>query len=140
MWEGPRRVSIQRCCLWFLSFVTFSIFFFLLRRRGLLLSLVSVNRFSHVLSQGVCAYHLCLWFAHWGSRSTSGFLQSCFVRMSVVKYGIQIKCHMFFFSIEGCTGQDLADLGDRLRDWFQLLHGNAKMNSSGRQGSETASG
>ncbi|XP_053495483.1 testican-2-like isoform X2 [Ictalurus furcatus] len=40
---------------------------------------------------------------------------------------------------ESCTGQDLADLGDRLRDWFQLLHGNAKMNSSGRQGSGTAS-
>ncbi|TSK14840.1 Testican-2 [Bagarius yarrelli] len=37
-----------------------------------------------------------------------------------------------------CTGQDFADLGDRLRDWFQLLHGNAKMNSSGRQGSGTA--
>ncbi|XP_076855757.1 testican-2-like [Brachyhypopomus gauderio] len=38
-----------------------------------------------------------------------------------------------------CTGQDLADLGDRLRDWFQLLHGNAKTNNSGRQGSGTAS-
>uniref|UniRef100_A0A9J8ATW5 Testican-2 n=1 Tax=Cyprinus carpio carpio TaxID=630221 RepID=A0A9J8ATW5_CYPCA len=34
---------------------------------------------------------------------------------------------------ELCTGQDLADLGDRLRDWFQLLHGNAKQNNSGRQ-------
>ncbi|XP_051958219.1 testican-2-like [Xyrauchen texanus] len=34
---------------------------------------------------------------------------------------------------EICTGQDLADLGDRLRDWFQLLHGNAKQNNSGRQ-------
>ncbi|XP_075999765.1 testican-2 [Genypterus blacodes] len=33
-----------------------------------------------------------------------------------------------------CTGQDLADLGDRLRDWFQLLHGNAKQNNSGRPG------
>lgn len=31
---------------------------------------------------------------------------------------------------EGCTGQDLADLGDRLRDWFQLLQGNAKQNST----------
>ncbi|XP_017559058.1 testican-2 [Pygocentrus nattereri] len=40
---------------------------------------------------------------------------------------------------ESCTGQDLADLGDRLRDWFQLLHGNAKTNNSGRQGSGTAS-
>ncbi|XP_057213791.1 testican-2-like isoform X2 [Triplophysa rosa] len=29
---------------------------------------------------------------------------------------------------EVCTGQDLADLGDRLRDWFQLLHGNSKQN------------
>uniref|UniRef100_A0A673MVY4 Testican-2-like n=1 Tax=Sinocyclocheilus rhinocerous TaxID=307959 RepID=A0A673MVY4_9TELE len=36
-------------------------------------------------------------------------------------------------SPELCTGQDLADLGDRLRDWFQLLHGNAKQNNSGRQ-------
>ncbi|NXK96466.1 TICN2 protein, partial [Formicarius rufipectus] len=29
-----------------------------------------------------------------------------------------------------CTGQDLADLGDRLRDWFQLLRENAKQNGS----------
>ncbi|XP_033004998.1 testican-2 [Lacerta agilis] len=35
---------------------------------------------------------------------------------------------------ETCTGQDLADLGDRLRDWFQLLHENAKQNSSGSAG------
>ncbi|XP_064369681.1 testican-2 isoform X2 [Dromaius novaehollandiae] len=32
---------------------------------------------------------------------------------------------------ETCTGQDLADLGDRLRDWFQLLRENAKQNGSG---------
>ncbi|XP_071605067.1 testican-2 isoform X2 [Heliangelus exortis] len=32
---------------------------------------------------------------------------------------------------EPCTGQDLADLGDRLRDWFQLLQENAKQNGSG---------
>uniref|UniRef100_H3CJ51 Testican-2 n=1 Tax=Tetraodon nigroviridis TaxID=99883 RepID=H3CJ51_TETNG len=38
-----------------------------------------------------------------------------------------------------CTGQDLADLGDRLKDWFQLLHGNAKQNNSGRPGSGTSS-
>ncbi|NXT58617.1 TICN2 protein, partial [Pluvianellus socialis] len=31
---------------------------------------------------------------------------------------------------ELCTGQDLADLGDRLRDWFQLLRENAKQNGS----------
>ncbi|KAM6105384.1 testican-2 [Pterocles gutturalis] len=31
---------------------------------------------------------------------------------------------------EPCTGQDLADLGDRLRDWFQLLRENAKQNGS----------
>ncbi|NWJ04173.1 TICN2 protein, partial [Crypturellus undulatus] len=31
---------------------------------------------------------------------------------------------------DACTGQDLADLGDRLRDWFQLLHENAKLNGS----------
>uniref|UniRef100_A0A671XW55 SPARC (osteonectin), cwcv and kazal like domains proteoglycan 2 n=1 Tax=Sparus aurata TaxID=8175 RepID=A0A671XW55_SPAAU len=40
---------------------------------------------------------------------------------------------------ESCTGQDLADLGDRLRDWFQLLHGNAKQNNSGKLGAGTAS-
>ncbi|XP_006027958.1 testican-2 [Alligator sinensis] len=33
-----------------------------------------------------------------------------------------------------CTGQDLADLGDRLRDWFQLLHENSKQNGSGSPG------
>ncbi|NXA36650.1 TICN2 protein, partial [Eudromia elegans] len=31
---------------------------------------------------------------------------------------------------DACTGQDLADLGDRLRDWFQLLRENAKLNGS----------
>ncbi|XP_060781957.1 testican-2 isoform X2 [Neoarius graeffei] len=31
---------------------------------------------------------------------------------------------------DSCTGQDLADLGDRLRDWFQLLQGNAKQNNT----------
>ncbi|KAG7228005.1 hypothetical protein INR49_005626, partial [Caranx melampygus] len=41
--------------------------------------------------------------------------------------------------IKSCTGQDLADLGDRLRDWFQLLHGNAKRNNSGKLGAGTAS-
>ncbi|XP_054623368.1 testican-2-like [Dunckerocampus dactyliophorus] len=40
---------------------------------------------------------------------------------------------------ESCTGQDLADLGDRLQDWFQLLHGNAKQNNSGKLGARTAS-
>ncbi|NXG28905.1 TICN2 protein, partial [Dromaius novaehollandiae] len=35
---------------------------------------------------------------------------------------------------ETCTGQDLADLGDRLRDWFQLLRENAKQNGSGGAG------
>lgn len=45
-----------------------------------------------------------------------------------------------FTTSESCTGQDLADLGDRLRDWFQLLHGNAKQNQSGRPGAGTASG
>uniref|UniRef100_A0A8C4HZI0 SPARC (osteonectin), cwcv and kazal like domains proteoglycan 2 n=1 Tax=Dicentrarchus labrax TaxID=13489 RepID=A0A8C4HZI0_DICLA len=40
---------------------------------------------------------------------------------------------------ESCTGQDLADLGDRLRDWFQLLHGNAKQNNSGKLGAGSAS-
>ncbi|XP_034049500.1 testican-2-like isoform X3 [Thalassophryne amazonica] len=40
---------------------------------------------------------------------------------------------------DSCTGQELADLGDRLRDWFQLLHGNAKQNNSGKLGAGTAS-
>ncbi|XP_056326171.1 testican-2-like [Danio aesculapii] len=40
---------------------------------------------------------------------------------------------------EVCTGQDLADLADRLRDWFQLLHGNSKQNNSGRQAHGTGS-
>ncbi|XP_051778893.1 testican-2 [Erpetoichthys calabaricus] len=38
---------------------------------------------------------------------------------------------------ESCTGQDLADLGDRLRDWFQLLHENSKHNNSGKPGVST---
>lgn len=45
----------------------------------------------------------------------------------------------FDFS-DTCTGQDLADLGDRLRDWFQLLHENAKQNSSGSTGSSPMNG
>lgn len=45
-----------------------------------------------------------------------------------------------FVPSDGCTGQDLADLGDRLKDWFQLLHGNAKQNNSGKLGSGTSSG
>lgn len=39
---------------------------------------------------------------------------------------------------ETCTGQDLADLGDRLRDWFQLLHENAKQNGSAGSGTSLA--
>ncbi|KAG9485130.1 hypothetical protein GDO78_008303 [Eleutherodactylus coqui] len=35
---------------------------------------------------------------------------------------------------EACTGQDLADLGDRLRDWFQLLHENSKQNNTANPG------
>ncbi|KAJ3610166.1 hypothetical protein NHX12_022260 [Muraenolepis orangiensis] len=33
---------------------------------------------------------------------------------------------------KSCTGQDLADLGERLRDWFQLLQGNAKQNNNSK--------
>lgn len=44
-----------------------------------------------------------------------------------------------FPSIESCTGQDLADLGDRLRDWFQLLQGNGKQNSTGNPVASSAS-
>ncbi|XP_051508189.1 testican-2-like [Myxocyprinus asiaticus] len=40
---------------------------------------------------------------------------------------------------ESCTGQDLADLGDRLRDWFQLLQGNGKQNSTGNSAASSAS-
>ncbi|XP_052354678.1 testican-2 isoform X2 [Oncorhynchus keta] len=35
---------------------------------------------------------------------------------------------------ESCTGQDLSDLGDRLKEWFQLLQGNAKLNNNSRTG------
>nr|XP_046214301.1 testican-2-like isoform X1 [Oncorhynchus gorbuscha] len=35
---------------------------------------------------------------------------------------------------ESCTGQDLSDLGDRLREWFQLLQGNTKLNNNSRTG------
>ncbi|KAM3862522.1 testican-2 [Diretmus argenteus] len=38
---------------------------------------------------------------------------------------------------ESCTGQDLADLGERLRDWFQLLQGNAKQNNNSKPGAST---
>uniref|UniRef100_A0A4W6EZT1 SPARC (osteonectin), cwcv and kazal like domains proteoglycan 2 n=1 Tax=Lates calcarifer TaxID=8187 RepID=A0A4W6EZT1_LATCA len=40
----------------------------------------------------------------------------------------------FSFALLLAPGTDLADLGDRLRDWFQLLHGNAKQNNSGKLG------
>ncbi|KAM7385531.1 hypothetical protein PAMP_001612 [Pampus punctatissimus] len=36
-----------------------------------------------------------------------------------------------------CTGQDLADLGERLRDWFQLLQSNAKQNNNSKPGAGT---
>ncbi|KAK7904645.1 hypothetical protein WMY93_017252 [Mugilogobius chulae] len=32
-----------------------------------------------------------------------------------------------------CSVQELADLGDRLKDWFQLLHGNNKRNNGSRE-------
>ncbi|KAL0964572.1 hypothetical protein UPYG_G00325810 [Umbra pygmaea] len=32
---------------------------------------------------------------------------------------------------DSCTGQDLSDLGDRLRDWFQLLQGDANTSKAG---------
>ncbi|XP_028460033.1 testican-2 [Perca flavescens] len=38
---------------------------------------------------------------------------------------------------ESCTGQDLADLGERLRDWFQLLQSNAKQNNNSKTGART---
>ncbi|XP_051935983.1 testican-2 isoform X3 [Hippocampus zosterae] len=37
---------------------------------------------------------------------------------------------------ESCTGQDLADLGERLRDWFQLLQNNAKQNNNSKPGTK----
>lgn len=40
-------------------------------------------------------------------------------------------------STETCTGQDLADLGERLRDWFQLLQSNAKQNNNSKTGART---
>lgn len=41
-------------------------------------------------------------------------------------------------STESCTGQDLADLGERLRDWFQLLQTNAKQSNNSKPGARTA--
>ncbi|XP_034040420.1 testican-2 isoform X4 [Thalassophryne amazonica] len=38
---------------------------------------------------------------------------------------------------DSCTGQDLADLGERLRDWFQLLQNNAKQNNNSKPGAKT---
>ena len=43
-------------------------------------------------------------------------------------------------SAESCTGQDLADLGERLRDWFQLLQTNAKQNNNSKTGARTSVG
>ncbi|CAF98648.1 unnamed protein product, partial [Tetraodon nigroviridis] len=39
---------------------------------------------------------------------------------------------------ESCTGQDLADLGERLRDWFQLLQTNAKQSNNSKPGARAA--
>lgn len=72
----------------------------------------------------------------------------CSILLSVQQYEavhaclrqIAVKCLNLLVPSESCTGQDLADLGDRLRDWFQLLHGNAKQNNSGKLGAGTASG
>lgn len=45
-----------------------------------------------------------------------------------------------FCTAETCTGQDLADLGDRLRDWFQLLRENSKQNGSASSAASPAGG
>lgn len=45
-----------------------------------------------------------------------------------------------FCIAETCTGQDLADLGDRLRDWFQLLRENSKQNGSASSAASPAGG
>ncbi|XP_077585985.1 testican-2 isoform X1 [Stigmatopora nigra] len=39
---------------------------------------------------------------------------------------------------ESCTGQDLSDLGERLRDWFQLLQSNAKRSNNTKPGAKSA--
>ncbi|KAK6328579.1 hypothetical protein J4Q44_G00005570 [Coregonus suidteri] len=41
---------------------------------------------------------------------------------------------------ESCTGQDLSDLGERLRDWFQLLQDNAKLNNNSKTGASNTAG
>ncbi|KAF3842035.1 hypothetical protein F7725_023986 [Dissostichus mawsoni] len=41
------------------------------------------------------------------------------------------------YASKSCTGQDLADLGERLRDWFQLLQSNAKQNNNSKTGAKT---
>ncbi|XP_068183665.1 testican-2 isoform X2 [Antennarius striatus] len=43
-------------------------------------------------------------------------------------------------SKQSCTRQDLSDLGERLRDWFQLLQTNAKQNNNSKPSARTTSG
>ncbi|KAJ8013836.1 hypothetical protein DPEC_G00033930 [Dallia pectoralis] len=41
---------------------------------------------------------------------------------------------------DSCTGQDLSDLGDRLRDWFLLLQGNANKTKAGGSKTDATTG
>ncbi|KAJ0067107.1 hypothetical protein NL108_012815, partial [Boleophthalmus pectinirostris] len=50
-----------------------------------------------------------------------------------------MSSNFLLFPTESCTGQDLADLGERLRDWFQLLQSNAKQNNNSKSGAKSSS-
>lgn len=59
---------------------------------------------------------------------------------SLLLHPAQPQTSALFCIAETCTGQDLADLGDRLRDWFQLLRENSKQNGSASSSSSPAGG
>ncbi|KAJ0004752.1 hypothetical protein NQD34_010966 [Periophthalmus magnuspinnatus] len=51
---------------------------------------------------------------------------------------VLLTSNFLLFPTESCTGQDLADLGERLRDWFQLLQSNAKQNNNSKSGAKSS--
>lgn len=58
------------------------------------------------------------------------YLVSCLFKKKKSSFYILLSGFLPLCTTDSCTGQDLADLGDRLRDWFQLLQGNAKQNNT----------
>lgn len=71
-------------------------------------------------------------------------MQNC-VRVHLKRLNLPNDIQTLMFSFfenkkESCTGQDLADLGERLRDWFQLLQTNAKQNNNSKQAARVTAG